>query len=99
MKSHCYLILQFLVQPDGSLISAKGLEYDGPDLNYQSAGIVLLSAIYESFTLGTILILRQQKDWVGRVRKWPILMIPKGQIISKAIFVFLTSSKKRTKKI
>ena len=76
MKSHCYLILQFLVQPDGSLISAKGLEYDGPDLNYQSAGIVLLSAIYESFTLGTILILRQQKDWVGRVRKWPILMIP-----------------------
>ena len=51
MKSHCYLILQLLVQPDGSLISAKGLEYDGPDLNYQSAGIVLLSAIYEPFTL------------------------------------------------
>ena len=75
VKSHCYLILQLLVQPDGSLISAKGLEYDGPDLNYQSAGIVLLSAIYEPFTLGTILILRQQKDWVGRVRKWPILMM------------------------
>ena len=75
VKSHYYLILQLLVQPDGSLISAKGLEYDGPDLNYQSAGIVLLSAIYEPFTLGTILILRQQKDWVGLVRKWPILMM------------------------
>ena len=34
VKSHYYLILQLLVQPDGSLISAKGLEYKGPDLNY-----------------------------------------------------------------
>ena len=75
MKSHYYLILLLLVQPDGSLISAKGLEYEGPDLNYQSAGIVLLSATYEPFTLGTIPILRQQKDWVGRVRKWPFLMM------------------------
>ena len=74
MKSHYYLILLLLVQPDGSLISAKGLEYEGPDLNYQSAGIVLLSATYEPFTLGTIPILRQQKDWVGRVRKRPFLM-------------------------
>ena len=40
-----------LVQPDGSLISAKGLEYSGPDLNYQTSGIVLLSAIYEPFSL------------------------------------------------
>ena len=40
-----------LVQPNGSLISAKGLEYSGPDLNYQTSGIVLLSAIYEPFSL------------------------------------------------
>ena len=74
VKSHCYLILQLLVQPDGSLISAKGLEYDGPDLNYQSAGIVLLSAIYEPFTLGTILTLRQQNKWVGGFGKLPFLL-------------------------
>ena len=40
-----------LIQPDGNLVSAKGLEYSGPDLNYETSGIVLLSAIYEPFSL------------------------------------------------
>ena len=40
-----------LIQPDGTRVSAKDLEYSGSDMNYQSSGIVLLSATYEPFSL------------------------------------------------
>ena len=92
VKSHCYLILQLLVQPDGSLISAKGLEYDGPDLNYQSAGIVLLSAIYEPFTLGTIPIHGGLYRW--RENSLPIFLFQKlKEILTRYSRTILTPSK------
>lgn len=38
-----------LIQPDGSKVSAKGLRYEGPSLNYEN-GVMLLRARLENFT-------------------------------------------------
>ena len=66
-------------------------------LHIKSAWFLLELAMALVTTIG----MRFLQVWIGSkvVTQNAIGAVTKGQLISKAIFVFLTSSKKRTKKI